>query len=105
MSEERKKDDYYQINKYLSQQVGRKNKFLQDTACMDLETRETLAIIEYIKVRHEDEETKKRMDRIIPFFELRGHARWPRDVLTDMGLLLGISGKTGKVVKKVVGTV
>jgi len=105
MSEERKKDDYYQINKYLSQQVGRKNKFLQDTACMDQESRELIGILEFVKESDSDGEEKKDIDDIMPFFVKRGHARWPRDPLSDMGLLLGISGKTGKVGKKVVRTV
>jgi len=27
--------EYYEVTKYLGQQVGKKNKFLQETSCMD----------------------------------------------------------------------
>jgi hypothetical protein len=29
----------------------------------------------------------------MPFFEKRGHARWQRDVLTDLALILGSKEK------------
>jgi hypothetical protein len=102
--------EYYEISKYLSQQVGKRNKFLQKTACMDMESRRLMAVMEFIKMRDEnhrlpENERKSQNELIAELFKMLGWAMWERDVLTDMGLLLGMTEKRSKVGKKDAGKV
>jgi folylpolyglutamate synthase/dihydropteroate synthase len=60
---------------------------------MDQQTREILAILEYIKEKS-NEEKKKRLDRISSLLEKLGNARWQRDVITDLALKRGIEETT-----------
>lgn len=97
--------DYYEINKYLSQQVGKRNKFLQKTACMSPESRRLIAILDFAEMflgnnDLPEEEQKSDEQLAKELFTLLGWAEWERDVLTDMGLLLGMSERRSKVAKK-----
>jgi len=86
----RDKEGYYEASQYLGQRVGKKNKFLQKTACMDQQTRELIASIEFVKTVGNDED-RKELEEIEPYFEMLGYARWQRDVISDFALFLGIS--------------
>lgn len=88
---------YYEATKYLGQYVSKNITFLKDTACMNFETRQTLAVIEaFIKIT-KDQDDKDHQDFIKflkkkakPFLELWGWANWPRDTVTDMALQKGL---------------
>jgi hypothetical protein len=95
MSSGFEREGYYEASQYLGQRVGKANKFLQKTSCMDIETRRLIAILEFIKEKHEDKETKQRLERMESFFEKLGNANWQRDVITDLALNLSIKAKRG----------
>jgi dissimilatory sulfite reductase (desulfoviridin) alpha/beta subunit len=91
--------EYYDVAKYLGNQVGRKTAFLQKTACMDQQTRELIAILDFINDIG-DEDEKKEIAEIMPLIEKMGYANWNRDVLTDMALHIGMTEKRSKIGKK-----
>jgi hypothetical protein len=52
---------------------------------MSPEIRELLAILEFIQ-NLGNAEMNKRINKIVPLFELLGFARWQRDTVTDMAI-------------------
>jgi len=86
----RDKEGYYEASTLLGQQVAKikDGKFLSKTACMDQQTRELMAILDFVE-KGEDTEGKKEIEEIKPLFQDLGRAKWQRDVITDLALLLG----------------
>jgi hypothetical protein len=82
-------EGYYEASQYLGQRVGKGDTFLQKTACMDVESRRLLAILEFIK--DAEPETKDEINEILPLIEKMGKAQWSRDVITDLALKLSIT--------------
>jgi hypothetical protein len=86
------KDDsgYFETSKLLSEKIARTKDgaFLHLTSCMDIGSRRTLAILEFIK-DDEDEKGKEEIEEIEKFMKLMGMANWQRDVITDLGLKSG----------------
>lgn len=70
--------------------VGKLIGFLKDTACMNREEREIIGLLEYMKeLFKNDKNFSKFIDQIVkPFFVKQGHAKWKRDVVTDLALAM-----------------
>jgi hypothetical protein len=102
----RDKEGYYEASTYLGNKIGNKFPFLQKTACMDIDTRRILAILEFVK-ETESVESKKEIEEVEPLFMMLGEANWSRDVISDMAIKLGMNIKSSKfkVKKKDVGTI
>lgn len=81
---------FYDATKYLGQFIGQKVSFLQNTSCMDQETRELIAILDFCKITFvDDKEFIELIDFILPLIEKLGYAKWQRDTVTDMALCKG----------------
>ncbi|MBA7492016.1 hypothetical protein ES702_02565 [subsurface metagenome] len=82
--------ELWETYRAMSVDVGRANKFLKETACMNQEFRIALADCETIKeLFKEDKEFVDFMnDVVIPFYQKQGWAHWGRDVVTDLGFAL-----------------
>ncbi len=83
--------DYLAETRLLGQWVGHKVPILKETACMDVEDRELIALITcYLEVEDLSLEVKKHFQKkILPYLRYMAWAKWPRDVLTDMALRKG----------------
>jgi len=74
----------------MSIKVGRLIGILQKTACMNSDERTVIGYLEFLKILFKsDKNFIEFIDKVIlPFIEFQGHARWKRDVVTDLGLAM-----------------
>lgn len=87
----KKPTDYLAETRLLGQWVGHKVPILKETACMDVEDRELIALLTcYLDVEDIPEKEKVFIQKkIMPYLRYMAWAKWPRDVLTDMALRKG----------------
>lgn len=82
----------------MGERVGKNLKSLQETACIHIQERETIAYLKmYIALFPEDKEFIKFIEsQIIPAFKELGWAKWYRDVITDLALALSLKPRKDK---------
>lgn len=83
---------YFSTVKLLSQYLADIEPLYNETACLGIEERQIIGILEGIKVFDEiakDDELVKQIDQIKRFFQKLGIANWMRFELTDLGLRVG----------------
>jgi hypothetical protein len=82
----------FETTRLLAFKLSVKDPFFQLTACMDVEDREYIAYCEIYKLLFpEDAEFNEFLDKtVIPAFQRLGNARWMRDIVTDLGLKVGM---------------
>jgi len=82
----------------MGEQVGKILKGLQATACIHVEEREYIAIMQmYADLFPEDTEFIEYLNkRAIPAFKHLGYGKWYRDVITDLALALSARGAQDK---------
>ena len=85
--------ELFETYKAMSIVVGRHNKFLQQTSCMNPEERTMIAMCEISKrLFASDEEFVGFIDEFaIPYFEYMGRAKWKRNEVTDLGFALSLT--------------
>jgi hypothetical protein len=84
---------YFDNSKFLSEKIGKSKRgdLLHRTACMDPKLREAVALLDYLKEEHPERKEKyEKRQKLLTFV---GQARWPRDVISDMGLFTGTPPK------------
>jgi len=88
--------------KLLSKQVSTREPFFQKIACLGEEEAMMIAYCEIYKLFFpEDKEFIKFLDeKVIPALKKIGMVRWKRDVLTEMGLKLGMEREYGTMPKE-----
>jgi hypothetical protein len=83
---------YFSTVKLLSQYLADIEPLYNKTACLGIEERQMIGLLEGIKVFKEikeDQELIAQIDEIESFFEKLGIANWMRFELTDLGLRVG----------------
>lgn len=78
-------DFLFHQKRLLSQRIGQDNKFLAETACMNREEREMVSYIEAFSLLFHDPSLNEFIKPLIAI----GRGKWGRDIITDLGLLLG----------------
>jgi len=92
------KEGYYEASTYLGSKLGKQKdgSFLKKTACMDINSRKKIAVLDFIK--EQNPEIKKDIEVIEDLIIKVGQALWNRDVITDLALKLGKIEKREKAV-------
>jgi hypothetical protein len=83
---------------FLAQRVSLlpKGRFLVDTACMDMKTREIYGyLIAYLEYRNLRGKKKSSLERFKKPLVIMGQSKWYRGVLDDLGLFIGLEEGQG----------
>lgn len=92
----------------MGERVGKILESLQETACVHMEERESIATIKMFAKLFEKDADKDIKDfieylqtSVIPALKELGYGRWYRDVITDLALAMAKKGRSDKTHVKV----
>jgi hypothetical protein len=83
--------EQFEVTYYLGAQVGQAIPFMKEIACMPVEWREIIALLDILKiVKPDDKALQTDIEKILkPICERIGWANWNPDIITHLAMRLG----------------